>query len=203
MRPATNPDLGPDAGADAAAAIHLHLWRFRLRRGEGLPYELTDLQRRVERDRTKVRRDFYVYEYRCPKSLRPVYVGKGSGDRAWIHWDKCRAGDPATTALDEWLRLLRRQGLAPRIRIVFGGLREAIALREEDRLIALYGFLWDGSGTLLNRTGAGKTGAHFPVVKVEEIAGVLAEAHIAESLQAFPLPTLSPLALASLARAAA
>ena len=99
---------------------------------------------------------FYTYIYRDPrptKMRQPVYVGKGQGRRAWQHWEKRRYHN---TAFNNFLTLLRREGLEPIIEIVQDGLEEAEAFFEEIRLIALYGRRDLKTGSLFNLTDGGE-----------------------------------------------
>lgn len=60
---------------------------------------------------------FYVYVYRDPrpgKNRQPIYVGKGIGDRAELHW-RWRCANPF---LAQVLGKIRGAGLAPTIEIV-------------------------------------------------------------------------------------
>lgn len=117
---------------------------------------------------------FYVYIYRDPrltKNKQPVYVGKGTGDRAWYHWTKRVRHNKGFGA---FLALLRREKLEPIVEIVKDGLDEAEAFYEEMHLIALFGRRDLGTGTLFNLTdgGEGFSGA----VRTEEWKQNISEA---------------------------
>lgn len=99
---------------------------------------------------------FYVYVYKDPrptKNQQVVYVGKGSGDRAWDHWNKRVRGNKGFGA---FLALLRRENLEPIIEIVRNNLEEAEAFYEEMRLITVYGRRDTKTGTLFNLTDGGE-----------------------------------------------
>lgn len=99
----------------------------------------------------------YIYIYRDPRPSKnnvPIYVGKGSGRRAYEHWEKsyrCK-----NNKLKNLLNLLRRNELAPTIEIVFEFETEAEALTKEIELIALYGRADLGKGPLFNNTDGGE-----------------------------------------------
>ncbi len=99
---------------------------------------------------------FYVYIYKDPrptKNQQVVYVGKGTGDRAWYHWNNRVRHNKGFGA---FLALLRREKLEPIIEIIKDGLDEAEAFYEEMRLIALYGRRDLNTGTLFNLTDGGE-----------------------------------------------
>lgn len=99
---------------------------------------------------------FYVYIYKDPrptKNQQVVYVGKGTGDRAWYHWNNRVRHNKGFGA---FLALLRREKLEPIIEIIKDGFDEAEAFYEEMRLIALYGRRDLNTGTLFNLTDGGE-----------------------------------------------
>ena len=99
---------------------------------------------------------FYVYTYRDPrpsKNSQVVYVGKGTGRRAWAHWEKPIHKNRGFGAL---LAKLRRDGLEPLITIVKEFEDEAAAFVEEMRLISEIGRRDLGTGTLFNLTDGGE-----------------------------------------------
>lgn len=98
---------------------------------------------------------FYVYVYKDPRpsnNQRVVYVGKGTGNRAWQHWHKAVHGNKG---FGNFLALLRRDKLEPIIEIVQDNLPEAEAFVEEMRLIELYGRRDLKTGYLFNLTAGG------------------------------------------------
>jgi hypothetical protein len=110
---------------------------------------------------------FYVYVYKDPrptKNRQVVYVGKGTGDRAYVHW---RGRVSRNKAFGAFLALLRREKLEPVIEIVKSGLDEAEAFVEECALIATYGRRDLKTGTLFNLTDGGE-GWGLGVVRTEE-----------------------------------
>lgn len=99
---------------------------------------------------------YYVYIYKDPrptKNQQVVYVGKGTGDRAWYHWKKRVRGNKGFGA---FLALLRQEKLEPIIEIAREGLEEAEAFYEEMKLIEVYGRRDLGTGTLFNLTDGGE-----------------------------------------------
>jgi hypothetical protein len=99
---------------------------------------------------------YYVYIYKDPrptKNQQVVYVGKGTGDRAWYHWKKRVRGNKGFGA---FLALLRQEKLEPIIEITREGLEEAEAFYEEMKLIEIYGRRDLGTGTLFNLTDGGE-----------------------------------------------
>ena len=99
---------------------------------------------------------YYVYIYKDPrptKNQQVVYVGKGTGNRAWYHWQKRVRGNKGFGA---FLALLRQEKLEPIIEIAREGLEEAEAFYEEMKLIEVYGRRDLGTGTLFNLTDGGE-----------------------------------------------
>ena len=110
---------------------------------------------------------FYVYVYRDPrpnKDKQPVYVGKGSGDRAWLHWSE---GNKTNKIFSNWLYKIRNIGLEPIIDIAFRCATEEEALFKEIELIRLYGRKDKKTGSLCNMTSGGKgvRDAHYTAKK--------------------------------------
>ena len=97
---------------------------------------------------------FYTYIYQDPERNVPMYVGKGKDKRARIHLRKA-----TNIRFRNRITALKMIGLSPIIE-VFEMPDEDAALKEEVRLIALYGRVDLGLGTLYNGTngGEGKTG---------------------------------------------
>jgi hypothetical protein len=125
---------------------------------------------------------FYVYVYKDPrptKNLQVVYVGKGNGDRMYVHWRKRVHNNKGFGAL---LALLRKTGLEPVIEKVAEYADEAEAFAEEMRLIAVYGRRDLKTGTLFNLTdgGEGTIGA----IRTDEWRDSIRAAHMAPSYAA-------------------
>lgn len=117
---------------------------------------------------------FYVYVYKDPRpsnNQRVVYVGKGTGDRAWQHW---RKAVHRNKGFGNFLALLRRDKLEPIIEIVQDSLSEAEAFVEEMRLIELYGRRDLKTGYLFNLTAGGEGFAD--IVRTPEWAQNISEA---------------------------
>jgi hypothetical protein len=118
---------------------------------------------------------FYVYTYRDTrpnKNLQVIYVGKGQGRRAWVHWEKAVHKNRGFGAV---LAKLRQLGLTPLIAIVKEFADEAEAFVEEMRLIAELGRRDLGTGTLFNMTdgGEGTAGALRTVEWRENMSAVM------------------------------
>jgi hypothetical protein len=125
---------------------------------------------------------FYVYVYRDPrpnKNKQPVYVGKGTGRRAWQHWEGRVPKNPGFGSL---LAQLRRLELVPHIEIVKDELTEAEAFYEEMRLIEAYGRRDLGTGTLFNLTDGGEGFAG--ILRTPEWAARISAAHCAPDRRA-------------------
>jgi len=99
---------------------------------------------------------FYTYVYKDPrptKNQQVVYVGKGTGRRMYVHWEKRVHKNPGFGA---FLALLRKLNLTPIIELVSEFEDEADALFDEMRLIALYGRRDLHKGPLFNLTDGGE-----------------------------------------------
>lgn len=102
--------------------------------------------------------DFYTYIYYDPsRNNEPFYVGKGTGNRAWIHTHH------GYRPINMRLAQMRAAGVTPQIG-VYAGLDEAQAGRLETQLIASIGRLCKGTGPLVNIAyGGGRPrAAHTP-----------------------------------------
>ena len=118
---------------------------------------------------------FYVYVYKDPrptKNQQVVYVGKGTGERAYQHWTQRVKHNKGFGA---FLAVLRREKLEPIIEIVKDQLEEADAFYEEMRLIEIYGRRDLGKGTLFNLTDGGEGFSN--VIRTEEWKQNLSTAH--------------------------
>ena len=100
----------------------------------------------------------YVYLYRSPVDGTPIYVGKGWGKRAWSHLAFAK-NDPDkhrnkyfSRKLSKWLR--EGFNIQPEIIAEFDTHEEA--LDKEAQLIAEFGRINRGNGTLLNLTDGGE-----------------------------------------------
>lgn len=77
----------------------------------------------------------YVYLYINPIDEQVFYVGKGRGNRAFVHLD-----DPGPSAKAELIAEIRQAGHEPRIEILVHGLEsEEVALKIEAAVIDLFG----------------------------------------------------------------
>jgi hypothetical protein len=100
---------------------------------------------------------YYVYVIRDPRSGKrkaPIYVGKGEGDRAWEHWKKFGDKHP-NEILARIFAKCKKLGLIPPVEVVARFETSAAAFVHEIALIAKYGRLCNGTGTLCNMTPGG------------------------------------------------
>jgi len=108
---------------------------------------------------------YYVYVWKTPIEIKvknttilagsPIYVGKGSGERAFKHLSEAqddRYNELKSTAIDR----IVNNGCKPEVLIYDEYDSETDAFREEARLISEYGRLIDRSGTLTNLTFGGE-----------------------------------------------
>lgn len=98
--------------------------------------------------------EFYVYVYEDPRpgmDWAAIYVGKGRGDR-FRHHLRCRRHSNRIFAGK--LAKIKDAGLTPRITVI-PVVSESIALQIESGLIAIYGRINTGTGTLCNMTDGG------------------------------------------------
>lgn len=91
---------------------------------------------------------FYVYIYKDPVTNEPLYVGKGTGARAYHHWCK---GNNVNKRFNNKLLKLKKENTSPIIEIVEYFSNEDDAYKAEEYLIQQYGRKgYDQGGTLLN-----------------------------------------------------
>lgn len=95
---------------------------------------------------------FYAYVYRDPsRDNEPIYVGKGSGRRAWAHLKPIKRRHPFTQRLNKMIR----ENVQPDIEIIACA-DEAEAFKIETELIAKFGRKDLRLGTLLNMSDGGE-----------------------------------------------
>ena len=95
--------------------------------------------------------NFYSYIYRDPITNIPRYVGKGFGNRAYIH-TKNRCDNKQ---LKGWIQNLKKQTYQPIIEII-AALDEGHACFIEECLIEVFGRLDMKTGSLFNHTNGGE-----------------------------------------------
>ena len=97
----------------------------------------------------------YVYLYRDPKDGTPIYVGKGTGFRAWMHLGKSQ-----NVRLSNLINKRKREGfeILPELLCLFEVEDNEKALKLEQELIAKYGRADKKQGTLFNGTDGGEGG---------------------------------------------
>lgn len=103
--------------------------------------------------------EFYVYGYFEPGNGEPFYIGKGKGDRAWVHLNP--SVYKKKSRFYNKLRKLLDSDQKPDITLIQQGLSEDAAFTLECDLIQRYGRLDLTTGCLTNHTdgGEGQTGA--------------------------------------------
>ena len=74
--------------------------------------------------------DYYVYAYIDPRNFEEFYYGKGKGSRKEAH-----LLDKSASAKSKRIEAIRREGLAPIIRVLACGLSEREALLVEKTLL--------------------------------------------------------------------
>lgn len=95
---------------------------------------------------------FYAYIYRDPsRANEPIYIGKGSGRRAWAHLKPIKRRHPFTQRLNKMIR----ENVQPDIEVI-DAIDEDHAFFLEKCLIAVIGRKDLGKGPLLNRTDGGE-----------------------------------------------
>lgn len=122
--------------------------------------------------------EFYAYTYTDPITLKPIYVGKGSGNRAYSHLYSTH-----NETLRGRIRILKEQDLKPIIKI-YPCVDEEFALFLEEEMISLYGRKDKGIGSLFNHTDGndGWAGRAFKgLPKSEEWKKKLSESKIGKS----------------------
>lgn len=83
--------------------------------------------------------------------MEPIYVGKGWGKRAFQHWGK---GCLHNELFQRKLNKIRDAGLVPDVTII-NTVSEFVALDVERGLVAIYGRINIGTGSLCNLTAGG------------------------------------------------
>jgi hypothetical protein len=106
--------------------------------------------------------EFYVYIYYDPsRNNEPIYVGKGSGERAWRHLRR-KNMHPFT----QRLQFMKKNNIRPIIGL-YAGLDEEFSYFLEEELIKYFGRKDLGKGTLLNLTDGGD-GAYGTSYRITE-----------------------------------
>lgn len=103
--------------------------------------------------------EYYVYMLVDPTTTLPFYVGKGKGDRMYVHEvEAVRQYKNATKPHHDRIRELKAQGHSVIYDKVLVNVAEHAALQREYQLIEQYGRLGVGTGVLLNLTRGGQNG---------------------------------------------
>lgn len=97
--------------------------------------------------------NFYVYGYFDPRTDVCFYIGKGQRDRAWVHLRILKK--KPDTHFYRRLSKMMREGVIPKVILLSVGLTEKQAFTQEQQLIASFGRLDIGTGTLCNQTDGG------------------------------------------------
>ena len=107
---------------------------------------------------------FYTYCYYDPsRGMEPIYVGKGTGDRAKSHLSR-KDHHPLTYRL----RKMKSNGVEPIIKFLCNNVDEELAILCEEEAISKYGRRDLGKGTLLNLTDGGEGTSGFIPTFTEE-----------------------------------
>ena len=103
---------------------------------------------------------FYVYHYCDPESGIPFYVGKGKGQRGYVHLSQCENphNNSYNTIFYRKLRKMFSMGIDPDIKIVKDNLEEKEALEFEVSEIKRIGRRVCGNGPLCNLNDGGDRG---------------------------------------------
>lgn len=97
---------------------------------------------------------FYVYGYFEPSTGNCLYIGKGTGTRAWEHF--AESSRDRATAFHKHLDTLLECNIIPLVVLISTGLAEQDAYELEKWLIRLIGRRDKGTGPLLNSTNGGE-----------------------------------------------
>jgi len=126
--------------------------------------------------------DFYIYAYYKPdvdpEYGPPFYVGKGSGERAYVHLARCQESLPRSGGCRFFYATLRKMlvaGVQPEIEIVMDHLLEEEAFAFEKQLIRCIGRRDLRRGPLCNLTDGGEGRSGFVVA--EETRRKIGAAH--------------------------
>ena len=100
--------------------------------------------------------NFYVYVHRKKTTGEVFYVGKGKGNRAWSKKGRN----------DHWNRVAKKYGFT--VEIHTNDIQEWYAFELERELIAYYGRVQDGTGTLVNYTDGGEGPSGLDCAKTDK-----------------------------------
>lgn len=102
----------------------------------------------------KESKNYYVYEYVCPFTNIPFYVGKGKGYR--MHYHLKNLNDNTNPHKLNKIKKIIREGRNPIINVVYSDLTESAAFEFEIKLIKKYGRIDIGTGCLTNLSDGGE-----------------------------------------------
>ena len=91
---------------------------------------------------------YYVYAYFDPDTCKPIYIGKGHGDRCVQHFS--RENLKRYDMFHQHLRKLIYAGKIPIVRIIHNHLAEEVAYEVEIAYIKKYGMQINATGILYN-----------------------------------------------------
>ena len=115
-------------------------------------------------------RRIYVYQLRDTLSAAPFYIGKGTGNRPWVHFK-----DTGDSAKARHIRKLLASKSVIMVDILSFFDCHSSAFRLEKSLIAKYGRSDNGTGILYNLTDGGDTGPSTKGMKMyrNEVSGAI------------------------------
>ncbi|MDA3791534.1 MAG: GIY-YIG nuclease family protein [Desulfobacula sp.] len=102
----------------------------------------------------KIKKIFYVYQYKDKLTDVPFYIGKGKNHRSTAHLNEARKSNTRNPKLNMIRRLNFGEGVI--IEIIAKNLEESKALALETRFIQKIGRKDLGDGLLLNKTNGGE-----------------------------------------------
>lgn len=93
---------------------------------------------------------YYVYAYIDPVTNEPFYIGKGHGDRAYLHLSRPSCYKNLDSFFYRKLHKMIDEGIEPLVFIIKENLTEEVAYEVESILIHLIGTRAHGTGPLCN-----------------------------------------------------
>lgn len=98
---------------------------------------------------------FYVYQLRVEGESLPFYIGKGKGDRAWVHLKPCDLASEGSRHKKNTILKAQREGKQVLVEVIRSGIADNQSKRLEKFWIAKFGRADQGKGPLTNGTDGG------------------------------------------------